>query len=741
MKKITLLLAAALLAGCAGDESLFTGSDNSIITFTIEKEGVALHAAISPGLLRISAPERLSLAGATASVTISENASITPDPANINNWDDEQTFTVVSYNGTKNQYTYRVDRHLLSREGDVTLLTQEELDAFAASFDADQIDGSLTIGNAYGQDSIRSVAALEGKIKVITRDLVIEKTFAGSNLAGLADNLEKVGDIRVETNQVRSVRFPRLSAVHGDVNIRRSSIGPLDTIDFPELVTIDRNLALFRVDARHVAFPKLQQLTGSINVYNSGGNNGSALTALSLPLLREVGGDLVAGEQSSLKEIDLPALSRVHGLFSLPSLPALERLSATRLERAGSLNINDVKALVTLDLPALSRVDGNITMDLLATLDTIGLPALEQCGGTLSFSGYATGNLRAFSFPRLESVHGITIAANVKNTPLDFPALKSITNDLIVNSTSFTAIEGFPRLETIANRLSLTSAALVSSIRLPALKNVGTLYLYNLPALKTLDLRGLDVGLLYLHGTTVNSLAITGNDDFPGNIYIGGFTSGTTSIPVTFQGFKNVGGLEINSGMYLGNVDLPFLERVKGLLKINFTNTYQSSVTVKLPALLSAGALQALTIDELSMPLLENITGYADATGAITGGFSCIPYDMTTLSLPSLKRVVGDLSITGLAAARPLSTLSFPLLSELTGQLIITGTSNTKLQSLEGLNALTSVAGVTISNFTRLVNFAPLKGVIPLSLPDAWKISGCGYNPTHQQMVDGAHAP
>jgi hypothetical protein len=148
----------------------------------------------------------------------------------------------------------------------------------------------------------------------------------------------------------------------------------------------------------------------------------------------------------------------------------------------------------------------------------------------------------------------------------------------------------------------------------------------------------------------------------------------------------------------------------------------------------------------LNLPALTEITGYSSGTATL-GGFTygVSSNKITTVSLPNLKSVVGNVAITGLAAAYPLATISFPALKTITGTLTITGTNNTKFTDLSGFNALTSAAGVAISNFTQLKDFEPLKGLFtPMPAPeltaDTWKITGCGYNPTYRDMVDGKYS-
>lgn len=75
---------------------------------------------------------------------ICEQASILPDPATITDWDSEQVFRLIAYNGTVEHYTLKIVRENVYSEGSVTLNTQAEVVAFA-ELGINIVDGNLII--------------------------------------------------------------------------------------------------------------------------------------------------------------------------------------------------------------------------------------------------------------------------------------------------------------------------------------------------------------------------------------------------------------------------------------------------------------------------------------------------------------------------------------------------------------------------------------------------------------------
>jgi hypothetical protein len=728
--KIFLLLlpTALLVAGCNREDDFpFSGNDNYIAAFTLEKDGITLKGAVSTETIVVTASEQFSLSGATATVTLSENASIMPDPATITDWDAAQTFTVTAYTGTKRTYAYRVERQLVSLDGDIVLQTQSDVNNFVAELKAqgiDQINGNISIALKYEpEDSITSLAGLE-QLKIVTGDILVNYFYKGDEVSAF-EKLEKVNGLSMLSSKVKRIRFPKLSVVHAAFIIEYgyTEIALLETVDFPELTIIDANLKLYGIDSvTTLNFPKLQQVSDAIEI--SGRNFWN----------------------SKLQTLDFPELTTVKRGISVFSLYNLEKISAPKLETVGLLSING-NSIKQIDFHSLKTIDGNLSFAQ-NILTGITFPALETIGGTMSFSSVPTA-LTTLQFPVLKSVRNLTIpkAPGLTLTAQSFPALKYVEGNLQIEELeNISSLNIFSSLDSVGGSFYLLYLPNLTSLSgLSSIKKIGS-FAFILPQIRELDVRGIQIDelLIYLAQQTEN-LALTGDDEFPGKLTITDPPSNVSQLPLTIQaGFKTVGNLEVSTGYsassLITDLDFPWLEKVIGLLYLS----YNSSVKrVNFPNLQETGAIRASSylssLETIEMPRLEKITGYVSGTTSTGFIFPLSSSNITAIEAPRLKSIEGELSITGLTAARKLETIGFPALESLTGTLTITGTNNTTFTDLSGFSTLTSAGGVTVSGFTQINDFEPLKKVIPSLSADTWTITGCGYNPTYQDMVDGRY--
>ena len=723
-----LLLAAAFVAGCNKEESPFAGNDNYIAAFTLVKDGVTLKGAISPDAIVITAPERFSLSGATATVTLSENATITPDPATIADWNTAQTFTVTAYNGTAHRYDYSIERRLISRNGDVVLLTQADVEAFVEEVkDIDQINGSITIGAATGQDTVYSLAGLE-HLKVIKGGIIINATYAGEDLTAF-ESLEKTNELLITSKKVKTVRFPKLAVAHADLNFNQATA--IQTLDFPELTAIDKGLRIYYVDSlASLNFPKLQEVIESITMQgrSSGVQN---LYSIEFPALQKVGGGFTLSYWREITAVNLPQLTEVNGTFNVTYLNKAESFAAPRLETVGALTMSSCAAMTSVDFDALKTANGNVSPNL-AALAEVNFPALETVTGSLSFATSAT--LTALQFPALKSAGGLTLPNAANLATLDFHSLKYVTGELQISLQSLTSLDAFNALDSVGGRLYLNNLPNLTSLTgLLSLKKAGSLYAYELTNVTEIDVRNIEVGTLYLNGTTYNRLTLIGNDKFPGELSFGALPSSVTVFPVTVQGFEEVGALTLGVSTLIA-VDFPWLKRVNRMLQYNGGG---STEILRFTNLKSAGGLSfynLYALQTLDFPNLEEITGYT--SGTATRGdivyYGSNRASITALEFPKLKSVVGGITLTLSYTSGALKDIRFPKLQSITGTLTIAGASNLPITDLSGFSNLEIAAGVTISNFTQLSDFSPLRKVV-CSLPDAaaWKITGCGGTPAN----------
>jgi len=426
---IITLLAALFMIACNDHDSAFSGNDNNIVSFQLKQGEQSFHAAISEGNMVVTVPENLSLEGATATVTISELATISPDPSSITDWDNEQTFTVTSYNGNKQSYTYSVAHNAVAKDGDVVLLTQADVDAFA-TLGLSELNGSLTIGAATGQDSIYSLEGLEklGKVKY---DLIIHPTYAGADLAGL-ENLELIGSLQIDQNKkLKTVAFPKLQAIMLGLIIKQSR---LETIQFPELLKVDNEISFMNLDSLLVMeFPKLKSVVDNVTLQAGWNTN-------------------------KLKVIDFPALEKIGGKLDITNWKEITATAFPELLSVRELNIASVSKLEKIEFPSLEKIETRLNLSVTDdNITTIDFSSLTAIGGDFSFPGFpkitssdwikslATvgGKLQVFNneatslsdiLPALAEVGELTLN-NLPNVPeLDLTKLK--VGKLIFQGTS-----------------------------------------------------------------------------------------------------------------------------------------------------------------------------------------------------------------------------------------------------------------------------------------------------------------
>jgi hypothetical protein len=679
LRKINLcpwfLLAYVLIAGCK-DDNPFDGTDGYISSFRLEQQGTALNGVISDGSIVLTVPENLSLDGATATIIISENASIDPDPSTITDWDQAQSFTVSSYNGTKKTYSYSVTRSNSISDGSISLLTQDEVEAFAA-LGISEIRGSLTIGQLTGEspeDSISSLTSLSG-LKIIESDLIIHPTFSGSDLSGL-QTLEQVGSIQIgKVTNLKETTFPALKSVMKDIIVTNARI---TSLEFPELVHVDHEINLSGVDSLKVMeFPKLEQVVEDVSLKGSSANN--RMSVIEFPLLTSIGGDLTFSYWPRCTVISLPELTAASSL-SISSLSFLETVDMRKLQKVWSeLKLSSCSALTLLNLPSLVSVEGSVSLSSLSALQNFNMESLTTVEGSLTLS----------SLTSLQNLNG----------------LKSLT--------------------TIGGTLSLSSLSIKNLSGLAALKNLAALSInnYNILTIEEIDVRNFENLTSITLNNIYNPFKLIGNDVFKGqltvyysNAQIDGFREVNTLSVTGFNTVVQVEDMTIGTEKVTGNLNLsianitgkfsmPNLKEVGGIL------TYSGKARPEFPMLETAGNMD------------------------LAASFNDV------LSLPSLQTVVGDCKIVSGNYQGQATDIQMPSLTTIGGLLTISGYSssygNSTMTSLDGFAALTSVAGVTISYNTALVNYSGLKNALASFSSNKWSATYNAYNPSYQDLLDG----
>jgi hypothetical protein len=641
-------------------------------------------------VITITAPEDFPLTQAKASVKLSENATIYPDPASVTDWDAEQQFVVIAHNGAqKTTYKYTVERSGIAHNGAVVLKTQADVDVFGQR-GITFIDGYLIIGNAGGTDSITSLKPL-ATLKEVAYSLTLNATCAITSLEGL-DNLEHVGGTLTVGQTYNS------TLLH------------LETVTLPALKTAG-NISIGNPVTIIVELPQLERVSKRLELT-------SPLYQLQLPSLQSAGSlSLNTNASTSLAQISLPALEEVNGNITLGGWGSVTKIDLPKLRKAGGLSIGSMMQLALLYVPKLEEVAGAISIPStsLGALTELSFPSLKQAG-TLTVSNTKTTLLEV---PKLETIKAITLSNVSLNGLASFPALKtaetvSLSND--PNWTRVTIPAGVQRIGVLS--ISVTGATNVA------------------PA--EVDITGKNIGELRIGG--YGSPKIIGNDEFHGTLSLSlyesfptleGFQvvdslSASNMVKVHIAGIREIKrGVSIYSGATVEGFSMPDMETIGGNVKIELTRWHNEvGDSIKLTKLQSIGGnfdlmLNTATVKVLHCPELITIGGNFNLNAGYDGtGYPNGFRGFESLNFPRLSTIGGKLTIT---AGNPSYNYS-----------------NTQLINLNSFTTLASVKAIEITKLKALIDYSGLKKAFEsLALPTDWITANNAYNPTYQDLLDG----
>jgi hypothetical protein len=686
---IAFLLAGVFAFAACNDEQTenpFRGNDSYITAFSLKQGETVFQAVIAGEEIIVTAPEGFSLTQAKASVTVSENAKIYPNPADIADWDGEHVFAVTAYNGGQTKYKYTVERSGIAHSGAIALETQADVDAFGQR-GVTFIDGNLTIGRATGTDSITSLAPLAA-LKEVVYNLTINPTFAGTGLDELK-NLQRIGGTFQMTGAVKHIEILTLPSLTtaGEFNLQNTVT---IIVELPELVHVSKQLRL------------------SCPLYQ-----------LQLPVLQYAGSltlTTVSNSGASLANAALPALKKVDGVLSITLFHSLTRIDMPALKHAGGLTLSNMNLLSFVYAPQLEEITG--------TVNIAGVPALSE-----------------FALPELTSA-GTLYLAGAALTVVDFPKLTEITTNLEIRNISANVLAGFPVLQNAA-AITLTNMKDISRFSLPAsVQHVGKLSVSSStnPLPDEIDVRGVDIDIL-----NVLCGKIIGDNVFGGTLSFDLSSSSVENLPL-LEGFSEIDSLYVNSAN-MANVDIPGIRKVrKG---IYMGSTYSSSpYSFSVPDLEEAGGEINIRFPYMSRAAQTFTAVGFEKLKRVGGNFSfdVKTSNAGTLSFPELTTVNGNFNlITGYdysTSYAGFKSLEFPKLTSVSGKLTInsgsTSYSNTKLTNLDGFAALASVGEIEVVRQAALVSYEGLKEAFKsLASPDKWKTANNAYNPTYEDLVSG----
>lgn len=412
MKRLWICGCFALLCGACddktADEPVWNG-DNYVTAFSLTVGEATYEAVVHDGRITVDVPYDASLDGAEVHYELCEHASIHPDPATIRDWSQEWQFLVSSYGQSDRTYIYTVNRTDVATGGSLTLRTQAEVDAFAASR-INVVEGNLTIG-VEGGEAIVNLDGLAGLVSVRC-DLTVTNAYRGEDLAGLA-GLRRceslcIGSAGAPNETLKRIELPALREMAGDLQLCGTAVR---SVVFAALQRVDGAFAVGSDALAEIVADELESVGGDMRLAGSTGNAAKApCEQMYFPELRVSAGSCPwqrfgkAGQLADdLRCAGFGRFDRLRGAcadrFVRVSADrnrrggradrlscGLRTISLPRLAAAGSFSVEGCPAVETVDLPLVERFEGDVRLASLPAVTDFGalLPRLTAIGGDLT---------------------------------------------------------------------------------------------------------------------------------------------------------------------------------------------------------------------------------------------------------------------------------------------------------------------------------------------------------------------
>ena len=738
---LVLLGCAFALSSCSDDDedSPYAGTDAHITFLSLTAaDGTVYPASIIDNTLTVSVPANVSLSGAKVSYGLCEQASIVPDPAKVTDWNEEQLFRLISYNGQViENYMYVIERKEVPSDGSVTLTTQAELDAFGEK-QINVIEGNLVIGSA-GEvdDPIMNLKPLSSLTKV-KGNLILLSSYEGGNLVGL-ENVKELGGMMIGTQDNMAtittdvnLSLPAVKQI-GDIIINSNSV---KTLQLPSITSASR-ISVCSTNLKEVDLSSLAHCSGDFSFGYSSKNQ--ALEKLLCPNLKEVAGNFTLQYLSTLTTVDFTSVESI----------------------GGSCSYSNLDKLTAVEMPQLSNFSGNLTLTNLYKAEKVNFPKITS---VITFS--ATGTMqdcatKSYDFSLLEQVSGaFTFNTKVPDLEtLSFPALKTIGGAVTFQNLLNVETLSLPELAETGGNITFSTINILKTFSLPKLVTTKVVNI-TMPGLESLDLSSLSsfTGMT-LSLNNLKELTLPESlEDFTGSLTLNNLNSmEELRFPEsvkTFNGTLTIGSNTNNA--------------CKTLKKVYGPSEYTKAVRVTL----STVAGTAVTVFESAeadglVTMQNDLTYSGDRTDdivitnikAINGRLSLsskansfvLPELQTLASLslgtssayvswfkaPKLETVTGDFAINYMGARN----YDLPGLKEIGGSFKLAASRyypNGELTNLDAFQALTKVGKVEITYNTALTDFGGLANMIG-SFTGTWTVNNNAYNPTLAEMKAGKY--
>lgn len=333
-------------------------------------------------------------------------------------------------------------------DGDYTVESVEDMDAFCALYDRTTGDFTLTGGGFSDTDALDCLLEVGGTLSInltSATDVTLgnlrtvgARFFAGSNadLLTLAlPALEEVGDDLMLSNAplLSTLDFSALRSLGGVGQLLL--LAGVEALDFSNLEAIGGALTLSGMPlVQELHFTSLVSASGELAVFDLSG-----LTDLSFPALETAGNSLTLRGSPLLTSLELPLLTGVARTLDVTDCGGITSIDAPVLQAAGTIDIDGATSLATLNLPSFaSTTIGMFGVDGTA-LETLSLPLASTFAGALVVS--SNSDLTSIDAPALTLVGAVAVVANASIVTLALPALEAV--DGLFQVRQNTALTGF----------------------------------------------------------------------------------------------------------------------------------------------------------------------------------------------------------------------------------------------------------------------------------------------------------
>lgn len=420
------LLTLWLFAGCTSVKP-FSGCDNFILTFQLQDaEGKVYPATIVQDNVTVEVPANIPLSTLTATYSLSELATIAPNPTDVESWEEEQTFVVTSKCGQQREYKVHVATRDVEVQSSFHLKTNADVAQFA-TLRIDKIIGNLILGEPNSPDTITSLEGLRG-LKTVQYELVIHGNVAAS-LEPL-QSLDQVGALKMreKNKEVKEIHFPLLKSLPRGLSILSDS---LRVINMPEV----REIGEINLEGTHfttLQIPKVEAIYGDVFL------KASKLSAFEAPQLKRA-------ENFNFKKNDwnspllitqfiCPQLTRL-GKLEMEDPIKLQKVSLSLLQKASLISFPTVQSLQELDLSSLQEIE-TLTIstayggkEVNQIMTELNFPRLSKVSA-LKFERQPFAKLTTLRIPQLSEVEILALPAGL--TTIEAPKLERVTKELIV---------------------------------------------------------------------------------------------------------------------------------------------------------------------------------------------------------------------------------------------------------------------------------------------------------------------